>query len=110
MPTIDPSKLNNGDLVMCDKGTSPGTFRSLNESGLASASETKLMLNIPLFGMCTAGANPQTSANMAVSQGANAAGQCHPVIVTQWLGGKADEDVGAAAVCVCAFGGQIRKP
>ncbi len=109
---FDPTRLQDGDMVVCDKGTQPGTFRSLNRSRKATANETTPLVNIPLFGMCNSPAHPQGLAATSAAQGVSVPAQCMPNIPSQWLGDGAQGpggSVGAGSVCVCVWGGQIKK-
>ena len=106
----DYTKLNSGDLLMCNQGTTPGTFTSFNKSGVGSATECQAFLNISMFGMCRSPANPMVAGATAANMGAVTPAQCVPHIAGAWVG-YVDEkgQVDGGANCVCQWGGIIKK-
>ena len=103
----DYTKLNSGDVLMCNHGTTPGTFTSFNKSGVGSATECQAFVNISMFGMCRSPANPMVTVATTMAQGVATSAQYVPHIAGgAWVGyidekGQAD----GSASCVCQWGG-----
>jgi hypothetical protein len=112
----------NGATLACSRSVPPGTttlvvlptprVQSGNQP-VATVMDTKPMVNVPSFGMCTAETNPTVIAATAAAAGAKSPGLCTPVIPAPWTPGSPTVKVGnqpaltSDSSCMCAYLGKI---
>ncbi len=111
--------LVNGALLKCSFGIAPAPLvvlplNRVTSSGLPVANilDTKPIVNIPPFGMCSSLGNPTVAAATSAALGVLTPMPCVPVTGTPWIssskvliGGSPVATTGSK--CMCSFGGQI---
>jgi hypothetical protein len=115
-----PAPLVNGNAtMMCSFGVAPGKLTVLptpqvlvEGAPLATISDSKGMVNVPPFGMCSSLANPAVASATSAAMGVLTPQPCTPQ-PTPWTPGVPLVTVGgtpavnATCTCTCAFGGVI---
>lgn len=110
----------NGAPIACSFGAAPAALvvlplhRTLCESQpAANILDSKPMLNIPSFGMCSSPVNPVVIAATAAALGVPTPGPCIPATVAPWVLGAPTvildgmPTLDNAAKCMCSWGGVI---
>ena len=111
----------NGAQLMCPLGKPGKAVLSVLPTGLVDASnqpvatvqDSKPMLNIPTFGMCTTQSNPAVAAATSAASGTPTPAPCVPNVSGQWAPGSPTVQVGGVSAltsnssCMCAYGGKI---
>ena len=110
-----------GAQVMCSFGVAPSalmvlpTNRVLFESKpVATIVDSKPLVNIMPFGVCSSLANPITAAQTVAALGVLTPGACIPVTPAPWVPGSPTVLVGSlptlnqTSKCMCAYGGVIQ--
>jgi hypothetical protein len=98
-----------GATLQCSFGTVPSTFAASGDevtaSGAAGVVTDVAPSNVPPFGLCTSGANPQVAS-------ANSPQPCVPVL-SAWTAGSTSVTIGEvpalddSSQCSCTWGGVI---
>lgn len=107
--------------MMCSFGAAPASLVVIPTSRVmiegkpaANINDSKPLVNIPPFGMCTSLANPTVAAATASALGVLTPMPCIPATGTPWLNGAATTMVGGmpgvtlGAQCMCSYGGVIQ--
>lgn len=107
-----------GATLMCTGGVAPSPLlvvgkRPMCPTPAANILDSKPMVNIPSFGMCTLPQNPAVAAATAAALGVLTPAPCVPVTGTPWVPGnpKVLNDnfptLTTDSTCLCAYGGSI---
>lgn len=109
-----------GDMLTCSFGTAPSSIvvapsnRVLVEGKpVANILDSKPMVNILPFLLCTSLSNPQTASLTAAALGVLTPAPCIPATGSPWMPGSSTVMVAnvpalnSSSKCVCAYGGQI---
>lgn len=114
-----PQLVTSGAMMMCTFGLAPGTLnvlpanRTLAGAPAANIMDSKPMVNIPPFGMCTSIANPSVAAATAAALGVLTPMPCVPVTAAPWAPGSPTVMIGNMPAlnntckCMCNWGGVI---
>jgi hypothetical protein len=115
-----PPNVVNGAPMMCSFGMAPATLIVIPSTTLignepaATIMDSKPLVNIPTFGMCTSPANPQVAAATAAALGVLTPMPCVPATAAPWTPGAATTLIGnmpaltAGSMCMCNWGGSIQ--
>jgi uncharacterized Zn-binding protein involved in type VI secretion len=107
-------------MMMCSFGVAPATLTALNPTvmigGMPAATimDSKPMVNIPTFGMCTTPTNPQVAAATAAALGVLTPMPCIPATSAPWVPGApttliaGNPALTAGSTCLCNWGGVIQ--
>ena len=108
-----------GALLKCSFGLAPGALLVLPASGVltgapdANIMDSKPIVNIAPFGMCTSLANPMVAAATAAALGVLVPMPCLPMTTAPWVPGSATVLIGGmpaltdASKLMCMAGGVI---
>lgn len=109
-----------GAALQCSFGVAPGTLNVLPANRVTGAGppaanilDSKPMVNIVPFGMCTSMSNPQVAAATAAAMGVLTPMPCMPATVAPWVPGSPTVLLGPAPAltnaskCTCMWGGMI---
>lgn len=109
-----------GATIQCSFGLAPGVLNVLPVNRVmgagppaASIMDSKPMVNIAPFGMCTSMSNPQVAAATAAAMGVLTPMPCMPATTAPWIPGSPTVLLGSAPAltnaskCICMWGGQI---
>ena len=112
--------VGSGAQLLCTFGVAPSALNVLpvarvNGGGppAASIQDSKPMVNIPPFGMCTSLSNPQVASATSAALGVLTPMPCIPNVVGPWAPGCPTVQVGGqpalnnSSKAQCAFGGSI---
>lgn len=115
-----PQQVCMGAQLTCSFGVAPSSLIVLPQNRLMTSSmpaanimDSKPIINIPPFGMCTSLANPQVAAATTAALGVLTPMPCIPVTVTPWAPGSATFLIGnlpaLSNTCTlnCTWGGVI---
>jgi len=107
-------------LMTCSFGVAPASLNVLPDAKVmiegkpaATIMDSKPMVNIPSFGMCTTLSNPQVAAATAAALGVLTPMPCTPVTAAPWAPGAAKTLIAnmpalvAGSTCQCSWGGAI---
>ena len=112
----------NGAMLKCDKAVPPGSASLIvlpasrvtsGDQPVANVMDFKPIVNIPLFGMCTADTNPTVIAATAAAQGVKTPGACAPLSFTPWSPGSNKTSVAGMnaltkdSTCNCNWLGKV---
>lgn len=111
----------NGAMLKCPMGQ-PGTatltvlpvtlVQSSNQT-VATIMDSKPLVNIPTFGMCTTQSNPAVAAATSAASGTPTPAPCIPNTSAPWTPGSATVMIGnkpaltSDSSCMCSYGGKI---
>lgn len=107
-----------GASLMCSGGVAPASLlvvgkRPMCPTPAANIMDSKPIVNIPPFGMCTLPSNPAVAAATAAALGVPTPAPCVPATGTPWIVGnpKVLNDnfptLTTGSTCMCAYGGSI---
>jgi hypothetical protein len=109
-----------GAELMCTFGLAPAALVVLPEARVlaegrpaATIMDSKPIVNITTFGMCTSPANPQVAAATAAAMGVLTPMPCVPATMAPWLPGAVNVLVGGVpaldntSMCLCNWGGEV---
>ena len=119
-----PQLVVSGAMLMCPFGLAPGalnvlpTNKTFCGTPAATIMDSKPMVNIPSFGMCTSLANPTVAAATTAAFGGLTPMPCIPVTPAPWTPGSPTVLIGNipalnnTCTCACMWGGiiQITSP
>ena len=110
----------SGAALQCSFGVAPGVLNVIPVNRVmaggppaATIMDSKPLVNIAPFGMCTSMSNPQVAAATAAAMGVLTPMPCMPATTAPWLPGSPTVLVGSqpaltnACKCLCMWGGQI---
>jgi uncharacterized Zn-binding protein involved in type VI secretion len=107
-------------MMMCSFGVAPATLNALNPTVLiggmpaATIMDSKPMVNIPTFGMCTTPTNPVVASATAAALGVLTPMPCIPATSAPWVPGAptaliaGNPALTAGSTCLCNWGGVIQ--
>jgi hypothetical protein len=119
-----PPNVVSGAMLTCSFGVAPAPLTAVNPKTLigsqpaATIMDSKPIVNIPTFGMCTSPANPSVASATAAAMGVLTPMPCVPATAAPWTPGAAQTMIGnvpaltAGSTCMCNWGGiiQITSP
>lgn len=110
----------NGAMLACSFGAAPSSLvvipaNRVNASNMPAANimDSKPMVNIQPFGVCTSLANPQVAAATSAAQGVLTPQPCIPMTTGPWMPGcptvliANQSAVSSSCQLMCAWGGVI---
>lgn len=115
-----PQMVNMGSQMQCSFGAAPASLvlapaNRVNGSymPMANIADSKPLVNIPPFGMCTSLANPTVAAATSAALGVLTPMPCVPATSAPWTPGAATTMIAGmpaltdASMCTCNWGGVI---
>ncbi|WP_438011812.1 DUF4280 domain-containing protein [Sorangium sp. So ce321] len=109
-----------GAMLQCSFGAAPSSLIVLPANGVlagvpaANIMDSKPIVNIPPFGMCTSPANPTVAAATAVAVGVLTPMPCVPATAAPWMPGSTKVTIGkmpaldSTCKLMCNWGGVIQ--
>jgi Domain of unknown function (DUF4280) len=104
--------VQNGAMIQCSFGTTPGTFTTTHPEG-GVISDIAPISNIGTFGLCNSPANPEVSTATAAALGVLTPMPCVPSVAAPWTPAadasqiEGQPAIDAGSICNCAWAGVI---